>query len=113
MGPPRAEEGLHVQAPRPHTPVGAAPPAPLANSELLRRTRRRLAMVGSGRGSGRGEDRDWREGDVTPGPAATLVDKEAEEDDETLGRIYFLRTRLSGRRLLRAWGAWRSAHEGA
>ena len=31
-----------------------------------------------------------------------------DEDDEVLGKVYFLRTRLSGRRLLRAWTAWRA-----
>ena len=31
-----------------------------------------------------------------------------EETEEMLGRVYFLQTRLSGRRLLRAWSVWRA-----
>ena len=32
-----------------------------------------------------------------------------DESEDLLGRIYFLRTKLFGRRLLRAWSVWRAS----
>ena len=80
------------------------PQLPLATSELVRRARRRLAMVASAQVVA------TRATEQTQSSAARPAETEAEAeegDEELLGRVYFLRTRLSGRRLLRAWSAWR------
>ena len=90
------EAGSTATFSRPYTPRSSRPQLapPLPASELLRRARRRLAMVAVSTG-------------VTSGTASTAGDDDG-DDEEVLGKIYFLHTRRAGRRLLGAWLAWRT-----
>ena len=38
-------------------------------------------------------------------------DDEEENDEAILGRVYFVKTKLAGRRLLSAWSWWAGASE--
>ena len=47
---------------------------------------------------------------ATPNKQAVDEDDDEEEKDEAmLGRVYFVRTKLAGRRLLSAWSWWAGA----
>jgi len=83
--------------PRPHSRSSSG--RALAESELVRRARRRLAMIASGGGGGEV---------ATPASRVASDGEEEPDDEEMLGRVYFLHTKLAGRRLLGAWSAWRA-----
>ena len=65
---------------------------------MVRRARRRLAMVAAAAAA-----EEETKGKVDED--GEVDGEEEEEDEELLGKIYFLKTRLSGRRLLGAWSA--------
>ena len=89
---------LSLAARVPHTPAPHTP-APLAAAELVRRARRRLAMVAA---------------EVSARDVAAAPEEEPEEEEpcseEALGKVYYLKTRFAGRRLLGHWLAWREEH---
>ena len=96
---------LHVDgnAPPKWTPSAAFRPPKLTDAELVRRARRRLAMAEEPLAP----ERQVRMEDVR-GDQKNEEDGDDESED-LLGRIYFLRTKLFGRRLLRAWSVWRAS----
>jgi hypothetical protein len=89
---------LSLAARVPYTPAPPTP-APLAAAELVRRARRRLAMVAA---------------EVSARDVAAAPEEEPEEEEpcseEALGKVYYLKTRFAGRRLLGHWLAWREEH---
>ena len=102
VGVPLAWPHVDGNAPK-WTPSAAPRPPKLTNAELMRRARRRLAMAEEPLAPERQAQMEEERGDEK---------NEEDGDDESedlLGRIYFLRTKLFGRRLLRAWSVWRAS----